>query len=101
MEMNWSTPITTVTSVLDRYWPRSRSQGTILSRAKCIRAGSGEGVTAFSAQQFPTICASERQRARPPVPRRGKTSSPISSRPLEIKDHGPIPMFITDACKLS
>ena len=30
---------------------------------------------------------------RPPVPRRWKTSSPISwKKPLEVKDHGPIPM---------
>ena len=35
----------------------------------------------------------ERTLIRPPVPRREKTSPPISwKRPLEVKDHGPIPM---------
>ena len=35
----------------------------------------------------------ERTFRRPPVPRRGKTSSPISwKKPLEIEDHGPIPI---------
>ena len=60
-----------------------------------VHCSSSKSFSRISRKLNPSggLCC-EQTLIRPPVPRRGKTSSPISwKRPLEIEDHGTILMF--------